>query len=101
MVAATAAAANGKGRDHQTLEEYPDPAVTPPFLYDAYAVMRHLGASGNGGHYISLVRDAARGCWRKFDDDKVTDFDPSRLKSDQRLQNEQAYIVCYGRQVAR
>ncbi|KAI4166720.1 MAG: hypothetical protein LQ343_007809 [Gyalolechia ehrenbergii] len=89
-----------KGREHFP-DEHPDAAVTPPFLYDAYAVMRHLGASGNGGHYISLVRDAARGCWRKFDDDRVSDFDPSRLKSDQRLQNEQAYLVFYGRQVAR
>ncbi|KAL8940542.1 MAG: hypothetical protein Q9216_002759 [Gyalolechia sp. 2 TL-2023] len=92
--------AAGKGRD-QLIDEHPDAAVTPPFLYDAYAVMRHLGASGNGGHYISLVRDAARGCWRKFDDDRVSDFDPNRLKSDQRLQNEQAYLVFYGRQVAR
>ncbi|KAL8719388.1 MAG: hypothetical protein Q9225_003593 [Loekoesia sp. 1 TL-2023] len=90
-----------KGRDSQPSDEHQDAAITPPFLYDAYAVMRHLGASGNGGHYISLVRDAARGCWRKFDDDKVTDFDPNRLKSDQRLQNEQAYLVFYGRQVAR
>ncbi|KAL8672412.1 MAG: hypothetical protein Q9168_003119 [Polycauliona sp. 1 TL-2023] len=90
-----------KRREGQVPEEHPHMAVTPPFLYDAYAVMRHLGASGNGGHYISLVRDAARGCWRKFDDDRVSDFDPNRLKSDQRLQNEQAYLVFYGRQVAR
>ncbi|KAL8758587.1 MAG: hypothetical protein Q9184_003880 [Pyrenodesmia sp. 2 TL-2023] len=83
------------------LEEHPDVAVTPPFVYDTYAVMRHLGASGSGGHYISLVRDAARGCWRKYDDDRVSDFDPNRLKSDQRLQNEQAYLVFYGRSVAR
>ena len=77
------------------------PATTPPFLYDAYAVMRHLGSSGNGGHYISLVRDAARNCWRKFDDEKVTDFDPRNLKPEQRLQNEQAYLVFYGRSAAR
>ena len=78
-----------------------DQAITPPFQYDAYAVMRHLGQTGNGGHYISLVRDAARGCWRKFDDEKATDFDPNKLRSDQRLQNEQAYIVFYGRSAAR
>lgn len=78
-----------------------DPATTPPYLYDAYAVMRHLGQSGNGGHYISLVKDSARGCWRKFDDDRVTDFDPNKLKSDQRLQNEQAYLVFYVRSAAR
>ncbi|KAL9596254.1 MAG: hypothetical protein Q9219_005915 [cf. Caloplaca sp. 3 TL-2023] len=88
-----------KARDPD--DQHPEAAVTPPFLYDAYAVMRHLGTSGSGGHYISLVRDAARGCWRKFDDDRVSDFDPNRLKSDQRLQNEQAYLVFYGRQVAR
>ncbi len=78
-----------------------DPATTAPFLYDAYAVMRHLGSSGNGGHYISLVRDAARNCWRKFDDDKAMDFDPRALKPEQRLQNEQAYLVFYGRSGAR
>lgn len=81
--------------------DHHDPATTPPFLYDAYAVMRHLGASGNGGHYISLVRDAVRNCWRKFDDEKATDFDPRGLKPDQRLQNEQAYLVFYGRSAAR
>ena len=79
----------------------PDPAITPPFQYDAYAVMRHLGQTGNGGHYIALVRDQARGCWRKFDDSHVTDFEPGKLRPEQRLQNEQAYIVFYGRSVAR
>ena len=87
---------------HQAAETWTDPATTPPYLYDVYAVMRHMGSSGNGGHYISLVRDAARGnVWRKFDDDRVTDFDPQKLKPDHRLQNEQAYIVFYGRAVAR
>ena len=82
-------------------EEGPDAAITPPFLYDAYAVMRHIGNSLNGGHYIALVRDAARSTWRKFDDDKYHDFDPSRLKFQDRLQNEQAYIVFYERSRAR
>ena len=89
--------------DHPRMDEpVGDAATTPPYLYDAYAVMRHLGTSGNGGHYISLVRDAARGnIWRKFDDERVTDFDPNKLKPDHRLQNEQAYLVFYGRAVAR
>lgn len=78
-----------------------DPAITPPFIYDAYAVMRHLGSSGNGGHYVSLCKDTARGCWRKFDDDRVSDFDPARLRTSDRLQNEDAYLVFYGRAVAR
>ena len=82
-------------------EAFPDPATTPPFMYDAYAVMRHLGQTGNGGHYISLVRDRARGCWRKFDDEKATDIDPRGLRADQALQNGQAYIVFYERSAAR
>lgn len=78
-----------------------DAAITPPFVYDAYAVMRHLGQSGDGGHYISLVKDSARGCWRKFDDERATDFDPNKLRPEHRLQNEQAYLVFYGRAAAR
>lgn len=78
-----------------------DAAITPPYIYDAYAVMRHLGQSGNGGHYISLVKDSARGCWRKFDDERATDFDPNKLRLEHRLQNEQAYLVFYGRAAAR
>ena len=78
-------------------EQLLDDAVTPPFLYDAFAVMRHIGSSGSGGHYIALVKDGARGVWRKFDDDRVTDFDPARLKTNDRLQNEQAYLVFYQR----
>ena len=79
----------------------PDPAITPPFQYEAYAVMRHLGQTGSGGHYISLVKDQARGCWRRFDDERATDFDPNKLRPEHRLQNEQAYIVFYGRSAAR
>lgn len=78
-----------------------DPAITPPFVYDCYAVMRHLGTSLSGGHYIALVRDYARSCWRKFDDEYSSDFDPSKSRSEQRLQNEQAYLVFYIRAPAR
>ena len=82
-------------------EEPLDMATTAPYMYDAYAVMRHIGSSGSGGHYISMVRDAARSCWRKFDDDRANDFDPGKLKGDKILQNDQAYLVFYGRAVAR
>jgi len=89
-------------RDPNQLEAPVEAATTPPYSYDAYAVMRHIGSSGNGGHYVSLVRDAARGnIWRKFDDERVTDFDPNKLKPAQRLQNEQAYLVFYARAIAR
>lgn len=75
--------------------------TTGPFIYDAYAVLRHMGSTLSGGHYISLVRDAYRGCWRRFDDERVMDFDPRELRHADRLQNEQAYIVFYERVPAR
>ena len=74
-----------------------DQATSPPFIYDCYAVMRHIGNTGNGGHYISFVKDVVRSCWRKFDDDRVSDIDPAKLKGDKALQNEQAYLLFYGR----
>ncbi|KAJ5773298.1 hypothetical protein N7457_008194 [Penicillium paradoxum] len=72
-------------------------ATVPPFTYDAFAVLRHLGSSMGSGHYVSLVRDAERQCWRKFDDERATDFNPRDLRARDRLQNEQAYIVFYER----
>ncbi|KAH3095739.1 hypothetical protein KXV36_004399 [Aspergillus fumigatus] len=72
-------------------------ATTGPFTYDAYGVLRHIGSTMGSGHYISLVRDAQRQCWRKFDDERATDFNPRDLRFKDRLQNEQAYIVFYER----
>jgi len=74
-----------------------DDAMTPPYRYNAYAVMRHLGQTLTSGHYTALVRDPGRGCWRQFNDEKVVDFDPAMLPHDRRLQNEQAYIVFFER----
>jgi ubiquitin carboxyl-terminal hydrolase 8 len=71
--------------------------TSPPFTYDAYAVLRHLGSSLSGGHYISLVKDQQRQCWRKFDDERVSDFNPRGLRFSDRLQNEQAYIIFFER----
>lgn len=88
-------------QDPHVDKEKVDPATTPPFHYDAYAITRHIGSTLNGGHYIALVRDAARSCWREFNDRIVRDFDPNKLRPEDRLQNEQAYIVFYGRSAAR
>lgn len=74
-----------------------EPAITPPFSYEAYGVLRHLGDTGNSGHYVSVVRDPGRGCWRKFDDHKAYDIDPSKLKERDALTNGEAYIVFYER----
>ncbi|KIX03944.1 uncharacterized protein Z518_07497 [Rhinocladiella mackenziei CBS 650.93] len=78
-----------------------DMATTPPYSYDAYGVLRHLGNSGDGGHYISIVKDQGRGCWRKFDDERHMDLDPNKLGPRDRLQNSEAYIVFYQRAQAR
>ncbi|EXJ69355.1 uncharacterized protein A1O5_07391 [Cladophialophora psammophila CBS 110553] len=72
-------------------------ATTPPYTYDAYGVLRHLGNSGDGGHYISIVKDQGRGVWRKFDDERHVDLDPPKLSQRDRLQNGEAYIVFYQR----
>ena len=72
-------------------------ATSPPYLYNAYAVVRHLGSTIHEGHYISLVRDNIRDCWRKFDDQRVTDFRPGGPNSRDNLANEQAYLVFYER----
>jgi ubiquitin carboxyl-terminal hydrolase 8 len=82
-----------------------DPATTPPFTYDAYGVLRHIGSSGNGGHYVSLVKDSGRGCWRKYDDERTVDFEPARLRDKEGrgggMTNAEAYIVFYQRSSAR
>ena len=78
-----------------------DLATTPPYSYDAYGVLRHLGNSGDGGHYISIVKDQGRGSWRKFDDERHVDLDPNKLNARDRLQNSEAYIVFYQRAQAR
>lgn len=74
-----------------------DAATLPPFSYDCYGVLRHLGSSGDGGHYISLVKDQGRNCWRRFDDERHYDFDPTQFGARDRLQNGEAYILFFQR----
>ena len=94
MIPRTTAVADGS-------DQKIDAAVTSPFTYDAYGVLRHLGSSGNGGHYIALVKDPGRGVWRKFDDERSYDFDPSKMNARDRLTNGEAYIVFFQRAAAR
>lgn len=84
-------------RDFGAQELKTDLTMTPPYTYDAYAVMRHIGTTLTSGHYTCLARDKARKCWRHFNDTNIGDFDPSRLPERDRLQNEMAYIVFYQR----
>ena len=78
-------------------DEVVDTAVTPPFTYDAYAVMRHIGTTMSSGHYVAMVKDSARNTWVNFNDSDVRNFDPARLQARDRLQNSEAYIVFYER----
>ena len=93
----SAASASSSSSSTESGQPVPSGATVPPFTYDAYGVLRHIGPSMGSGHYISLVRDAQRQCWRKFDDDRTMDFNPRELRHKDRLQNEQAYIVFYER----
>ncbi|PGH09179.1 ubiquitin carboxyl-terminal hydrolase 8 [Blastomyces parvus] len=88
------------GADGNNKQAQPELATTPPYIYNAYGIVRHIGSSSSEGHYISLVRDDRRGCWRKFDDQRVTDFNPSNLRPGDGLQNDQAYLVFYERRLA-
>ncbi|GAB7366749.1 hypothetical protein MBLNU230_g0704t1 [Neophaeotheca triangularis] len=74
-----------------------DVSATPPYKYDCYAVMRHIGSSLSSGHYTCATRDRVRGCWRMFNDTRVSDFEPERLAPGNSLWNEEAYIVFYAR----
>ncbi|KAF1911973.1 hypothetical protein BDU57DRAFT_523250 [Ampelomyces quisqualis] len=75
-----------------------DPTMNGPYIYNAYAVIWHIGATLGSGHYIAFVKDKAKGTWRSFNDDKVADFEPANLAPQNRLQNEKAYIVFYERE---
>ena len=75
-----------------------DPAINGPFKYNAFAVLRHLGTTLTAGHYVACVKDRAKGCWVRFNDDRVTEFEPAQLSRRDRLQNKEAYLVFYERE---
>lgn len=75
----------------------PDVSTSPPYLYDANAVMRHIGTTMGSGHYTCLARDRARRCWRHYNDTLVSEFEPERLPERDRVTNEMAYIVFFER----
>lgn len=74
-----------------------DVSLTPPYVYDCYAVVRHMGESTRSGHYTAAVKDRARGCWRYFNDTTATDFQPEELSSSRALDNDNAYLMFYQR----
>ncbi len=70
---------------------HPEPSMTPPYTYSAYAVIRHLGNTIEAGHYKALVRDLGRSTWKCFNDRVVQEVDGRDLC------NGQAYIVFFQR----
>lgn len=86
------------GDDTNQQQQQQDASMTPPYRYDCYAVMRHIGTTLTSGHYTCAVKDKARGgVWRMFNDTRVQDFEPQRLGAGNGLGNEEAYIVFYAR----
>lgn len=74
----------------------PDHHFTKPFKYDAYAVVQH-GGQLLGGHYISIIRDAAGPDeWRIADDSRISAVGHSKTLL-QRQNGMDAYMVFYQR----
>ncbi|KAK5123584.1 hypothetical protein LTR85_002622 [Meristemomyces frigidus] len=76
-----------------------DASMTPPYRYDAYAVVRHIGQTLQAGHYVTAAKDQARKCWHWYNDKLVDDFYPEQQTrgSPKDLRSEEAYIVFYQR----
>ena len=91
--------ANHIAQSYRQVVARPDQAMLPPYKYDAYAVVRHIGDSIKHGHYTCLVKDPARKVWRTFNDQIHDDFHPGdgRYSGGNAVTNGQAYIVFYQR----
>lgn len=77
----------------------------PPFKYDCYAVICHIGATLKSGHYVAYVRDpesADPTDWIKFNDTVVTRVKVGSSLPDETEKlfgdrNQQAYLLFYQR----
>jgi ubiquitin carboxyl-terminal hydrolase 8 len=82
-------------RDASFVTRAPDESMTPPYLYDAYGVVRHLGGSLGSGHYIGMARDPGRGVWRQFNDTVTGDVEAGN--DCWKLGGREAYVVFFER----
>lgn len=89
------ALASNREAGNQLAQLKTDLAMNPPYLYNAYAIIFHHGATLGSGHYTALVKDRGKGVWRNFNDDRIRDYDPTQLSQEDR---EKAYIVFYERE---
>lgn len=59
-----------------------DKGTNPSALYELTAVVTHKGANADSGHYKCYVRnDEEEGMWWRFDDDKVSLIDESKIEA--------------------
>ncbi|GAA5864946.1 hypothetical protein JCM3774_003920 [Rhodotorula dairenensis] len=72
------------------------PHISEPdsLTYELYAVSNHFGGLG-GGHYTAFAKNPENGRWYDFDDSRVTEINPDRVKS------SAAYLLFYRRRTAR
>lgn len=86
-------------RDYGTDALRTDASMTPPYRYDAYAVVRHIGQTLQSGHYVTAAKDQARKCWHWYNDKLVDPFIPEQQMRGgaKDLRSEEAYIVFYQR----
>ncbi|GAA6010099.1 hypothetical protein JCM10207_007558 [Rhodosporidiobolus poonsookiae] len=72
------------------------PSISEPdsLVYDLYAVSNHFGGLG-GGHYTAFAKNPDNGRWYDFDDSRVSEIQPERVKS------SAAYLLFYRRRTAR
>lgn len=75
----------------------PERQMLGPYLYNAYAVIFHIGQSVGSGHYIAYVKDRSRGLWRRFNDSQIDDYSEQDPNLINQFQGESPYIVFYER----
>ena len=71
-------------------------AEDPDRLYELYAVVVHIGAGPNHGHYVSIIKTPDRG-WLLFDDEMVEPVDKSFVRNffGDRPGMASAYVLFY------
>lgn len=81
----------------------PELSMSPPYTYDAYAVLKHIGSDITHGHYTTAAKDRSKGRerWMLYNDIQIVGLDPEgregRAPPRDRLQDREAYIVFYER----
>ncbi|KAH8733172.1 hypothetical protein GQ44DRAFT_697016 [Phaeosphaeriaceae sp. PMI808] len=68
---------NDPNRELSLFQIKSDRAVNPPFKYKAISIIwkvNRRSVKKGYPHYAATVKDPSTGCWRRFDDEEVTDF---------------------------